>query len=59
MRTEKLHNLHPSPNVIRAIKSRRMRLVGNIACMDEMINSYIIVVGKTGGKNLGVYERII
>jgi hypothetical protein len=31
-----LHNLHTSPNVIRAINSRRMRWVGHAARMGEM-----------------------
>jgi hypothetical protein len=30
-----LHNLYSSPNVIRVIKSRRMRWTGHVACMGE------------------------
>jgi hypothetical protein len=30
---EKLHNLHSSPNKIRMVKSRRMRLAGHVARM--------------------------
>jgi hypothetical protein len=33
---EKLHNLYASPNIIRAINSRRIRLAGRVACMGEM-----------------------
>jgi hypothetical protein len=29
----KLHNLYYSPNIVRVIKSRRMRWVGYVACM--------------------------
>jgi hypothetical protein len=31
---EKLHNLYSSPNIIRMIKSRRMRWAGNVARME-------------------------
>jgi hypothetical protein len=30
---EELHNLHSSPNIIRMIKSRRMRWAGHVARM--------------------------
>jgi hypothetical protein len=33
MCNKELHNLHFSPNMIRVIKSRRMRQVGHVACM--------------------------
>jgi hypothetical protein len=29
-----LHNLYSSPNIVRVIKSRRMRWVGHVACME-------------------------
>jgi hypothetical protein len=32
---EELHNLYSSPNIIRQIKSRRMRWVGYVARMGE------------------------
>jgi hypothetical protein len=35
LHNEELHNLYASPNIIRVIKSRRMRWVGYIACMEE------------------------
>jgi hypothetical protein len=31
----KLHNLYSSPDIIRQIKSRRMRWAGHVACMGE------------------------
>jgi hypothetical protein len=40
MCNKKPHNLYSSPNVIRVIKSRRIRWAGNIACMEEIGNSY-------------------
>jgi hypothetical protein len=36
LHNEELHNLYISPNVIRAIKLRRMKLVGRVARMGEM-----------------------
>jgi hypothetical protein len=45
-----LHNLYSSPNIIRMIKSRRMRWAGHVARMGET-NSYRILVGKPEGKS--------
>jgi hypothetical protein len=50
MHNEELHNLHSSPNVIRMIKSRRMRWEGHVARMGKMRNAYRILVGKPEGK---------
>jgi hypothetical protein len=44
LHNEKLHNLYTSPNIIRVIKSRRMRWVGDVACMIQMRNAYKILV---------------
>jgi hypothetical protein len=33
LHNEELHNLYSSPNIIRKIKSRRMRWAGNVARM--------------------------
>jgi hypothetical protein len=46
LRNEELHNLNSSPNIIRMIKSRRMRLAGHAARMWEKTNAYRILVGK-------------
>jgi hypothetical protein len=35
MHNEELHNLYSSPDIIRQVKSRRMRLAGHVACMGE------------------------
>ena len=32
---EELNDLYPSPNIVRVIKSRKMRLAGNVARMGE------------------------
>jgi hypothetical protein len=45
-----LHNLYSSPDIIRQIKSRRMRWAGHVACMGEGRNVYRVLVGKPEGK---------
>jgi hypothetical protein len=47
---EELHNLYSWPNIIRMIKSRRMKWAGHVARMGEMRNAYRILVGKPEGK---------
>jgi hypothetical protein len=39
-----------SPNIIRKIKSRRMRWAGHVARMGETRTAYRILVGKPEGK---------
>jgi hypothetical protein len=43
---EELHNLYSSSNIIRMIKSRRMRWAGHVARIGETRNAYRILVGK-------------
>jgi hypothetical protein len=45
-----LHNLYSSPDIIRQIKSRRMRWAGYVARMGEGRNVYRVLVGKLVGK---------
>jgi hypothetical protein len=45
-----LHNLYSSPDIIRQIKSRRMRWAGHVARMGERRNLYRVLVGKPEGK---------
>jgi hypothetical protein len=45
LHNEELHNLYASPNIIRVIKSRRLKMVGHVH-MGEMMNAYNILVGK-------------
>jgi hypothetical protein len=47
-----LHNLYSSPDIVRQIKSRRMRWAGHVACMGEGRNVYRVLVGKPKGKRL-------
>jgi hypothetical protein len=44
------HNLYSSPNIIRMIKSRRMRWVLHVAHIGEKKNASGILVGKPEGK---------
>jgi hypothetical protein len=46
-----LHNLYSSPDIIRQIKSRRMRWAGHVARMGEGRNVYRVLVGKPEGKD--------
>jgi hypothetical protein len=50
LHNEELHNLYSSPNIIRIIKSRRMRRAGHVAQMGDKRNVYRLLVGKPGGK---------
>jgi hypothetical protein len=45
-----LHILYSSPNIIRQIKSRRMRWVGHVVGMGEERKVYSVLVGKPEGK---------
>jgi hypothetical protein len=45
-----LHNSYSSTDIIRQIKSRRMRWAGHVACRGEGRNMYRILVGKPEGK---------
>jgi hypothetical protein len=50
LHNDALHNLYPSPNIIRMIKSRRMRWAGHVARLGDTRNAYRILVGKPEGK---------
>jgi hypothetical protein len=45
-----LHNLYSSPDIIRLIKSRRIRWAGHVARMVEGRKVYRVLVGKPEGK---------
>jgi hypothetical protein len=47
---EELHNLYSSPDIIRQVKSRRMRWAGHVARMGEERKVYNVLVGKPEGK---------
>jgi hypothetical protein len=50
MHNEELLDLYSSPSIIRIIKSRRMKSVGNVVRMEENTTMYRLLVGKTDGK---------
>jgi hypothetical protein len=50
LHSEELHILYSSPNIIRQIKSRRMRWAGHEAHMGEERNVYKVLMGKPEGK---------
>jgi hypothetical protein len=50
LHNDELHDLHSSPNILRVIKSRRMRWAGNVASMGKGIGAYRVLVGRPEGK---------
>jgi hypothetical protein len=46
LHNEELNDLYSSPNVIRVIKSRRMRWAGHVARMGEKRGAYRILMGR-------------
>jgi hypothetical protein len=50
LHNEELHILYSPPNIIRQIKSRRMRWAVHVARMGEERNVYKVLVTKTEGK---------
>jgi hypothetical protein len=50
LHSEELHNLYSSPNIIRQIKSKRMRWTGHVARMREDRKVYKVLVGRSEGK---------
>ena len=47
---EELNDLYSSPNIVRLIKSRRLRWAGHVARMEEGIGVHKVLVGKPEGK---------
>jgi hypothetical protein len=50
LHNEGLNNLYSSPNIVRVIKSRRMRWAGHVARRGEERGAYRVLVGKPKGK---------
>jgi hypothetical protein len=50
LHNEGLNDLYCSPNIVRVIKSRRMRWAGHVARMGEEWRVYRVLVGKPEGK---------
>ena len=42
LRNEELHSLYRSPNIVRVIKSRRLRWAGHVARMEEVRSAFKI-----------------
>jgi hypothetical protein len=58
LHSEELHILYSSPNIIRQIKSRRMRWAGDVARLGEEGKLYRVLVGNPEGKRqLGRLRR--
>jgi hypothetical protein len=50
LHNEELRDLYSSTSILRTIKSRRMRLTGHVARMEEKRSVYRLLVGKPEGK---------
>jgi hypothetical protein len=50
LHNDELHYLYSSPNIVRVIKSRRMRWAGHVARMREGRGVYRVLVGRPEGK---------
>jgi hypothetical protein len=50
LHNDELHSLYSSPNIVRVIKSRRMRWEEHVACMGEGRGVYRVLVGRPEGK---------
>jgi hypothetical protein len=51
LHNEELNYFYSSPNIIRVIKSRRIRLARHVARMGKRRGVYRVLVGKPEGKN--------
>jgi len=49
LHNEELNDLYVTPNIVRVIKSRRMRWAGHVARMGERRGVYRVLVGKLEG----------
>jgi transcription termination factor 2 len=47
---DELHDLYSSPNIVRVIKSRRLRWARHVARMGEGKGAYRVLVGRPEGK---------
>jgi hypothetical protein len=50
LHNEELNGLYSLPNIVRVIKSGRLRWVGHVARMGKGRGVYRVMVGKTEGK---------
>ena len=57
LHNEELNDLYCSPNIVRVVKSRRMRWAGHVARMEEGTGVHQVLVGKPEGKRPLVRPR--
>jgi hypothetical protein len=58
LHSEELHNLYSSPDIIRQVRSKRMRWAGHVARMGEERNVYkVLVVNPEGKRPVGIPRR--
>jgi hypothetical protein len=50
LHNDELHSLYSSPNIVRVIKSKRMRWAGHVTRMGEGRGVYRVLVGRPEGK---------
>ena len=50
LHNEEINDLYSSPNIVRMMKSRKIRWAGNVTRMEEKRGVYRILVGKPEGK---------
>ena len=51
LHNEEMNDLYSLPNIVRVVKSRRMRWAGHVARMDEDRVVHRVLVGKPEGKS--------
>jgi hypothetical protein len=51
LHNKELYALYSSPNIIRVIKSRRLRWAGHITRVGKRRSAYKVLVGKREGRN--------
>jgi hypothetical protein len=52
LHNDELHRLYSSPNIVRVIKSKRMRWAGHVALIGEGRCVYRVLVGRPESKKL-------
>jgi hypothetical protein len=58
LHNDELHSLYSSPNIVRVIKTRRLKWAGHVARMGEGRGVYRVLVGRPEGKRpLGRHRR--
>ena len=52
LHNEELHSLYRSPNIVRVIKSRRLRWAGHVARVEEGRSTFKVLTGKPTERDL-------